>query len=290
MPPLHSLCLFYTPYASFILLILPLTSLSFLYTPYPSFTLLMPPLHSLCLLYTPYASFTLIMPPLHSFSLLYTPHTSFTLLIPLLQSLSLLYTLYASFTFLIHPFHSLCHFYTLYVSFTLFMPPLHSLCLLYTPYKSVWKSNVSNELKTRLFIATVESVLLYGCESWTFTSALERSLDGCYTRMLRAALNISWQSFVPNEELYGTLPRISDKVAWRRLGLAGHCFRHKELLAGELVLWEPTHGRRGRGRPSATFIDTLKRDLGTDDKLVLEVCMTNQEDWRARRAARLRPP
>ena len=74
------------------------------------------------------------------------------------------------------------------------------------------------------------------------------------------------------------------------LGLAGHCFRHKELLAGELVLWEPTHGRRGRGRPSATFIDTLKRDLGTDDKLELEVCMTNQEDWRARRAARLRPP
>ena len=156
--------------------------------------------------------------------------------------------------------------------------------------KRVWKSNVSNELKTRLFIATVESVLLYGCESWTFTSALERSLDGCYTRMLRAALNISWQSFVPNKELYGTLPRISDKVAWRRLGLAGHCFRHKELLAGELVLWEPTHGRRGRGRPSATFIDTLKRDLGTDDKLELEVCMTSQEDWRARRAARLRPP
>ena len=64
----------------------------------------------------------------------------------------------------------------------------------------------------------------------------------------------------------------------------------KELLAGELVLWEPTHGRRARGRPSATFIDTLKRDLGTDDKLELEVCMTNQEDWRARRAARLRPP
>ena len=62
------------------------------------------------------------------------------------------------------------------------------------------------------------------------------------------------------------------------------------VFAGELVLWEPTHGRRGRGRPSATFIDTLKRDLGTDDKLELEVCMTNQEDWRARRAARLRPP
>ena len=40
--------------------------------------------------------------------------------------------------------------------------------------KRVWKSNVSNELKTRLFIATVESVLLYGCESWTFTSAQQQ--------------------------------------------------------------------------------------------------------------------
>ena len=41
--------------------------------------------------------------------------------------------------------------------------------------KRVWKYNVSSELRTRLFIATLESVLLYGCESCTFTSALERS-------------------------------------------------------------------------------------------------------------------
>ena len=36
--------------------------------------------------------------------------------------------------------------------------------------------------------------------------------------------------------------------------IAGRCFRHKELLTGELVLWEPLHGHRaGRGRPCATF-------------------------------------
>jgi len=39
------------------------------------------------------------------------------------------------------------------------------------------------------FQATVETVLLYGCEAWTLTPTLERSLNGCYTRMLRAALN-----------------------------------------------------------------------------------------------------
>ena len=38
---------------------------------------------------------------------------------------------------------------------------------------------------------------------------------------------------------------VSDKVVWQRLGLTGQCFRHKELLVGELVLWESLHGRRG---------------------------------------------
>ena len=105
-------------------------------------------------------------------------------------------------------------------------------------------------------MATVESILLYGCKSWTFTSALEGSSDGCYTRMLRAALNISWQSLGPNEELYGTLPGISEKVAWRRLGIVGHCFRHKKMFAGKQVLWDQLDGHTKRGRPSAIFVDT----------------------------------
>ena len=83
--------------------------------------------------------------------------------------------------------------------------------------------------------------------------------------------------------------KISDKVALRRLGLAGYCFRHKELLAGELVLWEPLPGHRKRGRPSTTFLDTLKRDLGTNNEFEIEWCVHNSEDWHARHVAWLRP-
>ena len=61
-------------------------------------------------------------------------------------------------------------------------------------------------------------------------------------------------------------PRISDKVAWRRLRLAGHYFRHKELFAGKLVLWGPSHRHRRRERPCTNFVDTLKRDLGDGNK------------------------
>ena len=54
----------------------------------------------------------------------------------------------------------------------------------------IWKSNMSKDLKIRFFIATIESILLYGCESWALSKAQEKSLDGTYTRMLRKALNI----------------------------------------------------------------------------------------------------
>ena len=52
---------------------------------------------------------------------------------------------------------------------------------------------------------------------------LEKSLDGCYTTILRAAMNVSWRKPMANEEPYGEMTIVSDKVASRRMELAGHC-------------------------------------------------------------------
>ncbi|KAK0148802.1 Inactive serine/threonine-protein kinase TEX14 [Merluccius polli] len=43
----------------------------------------------------------------------------------------------------------------------------------------MWKSGLSRTMKRDLFISTVKSILLYGAETWTLTSAHEKSLDGC---------------------------------------------------------------------------------------------------------------
>ena len=51
--------------------------------------------------------------------------------------------------------------------------------------KKIWSSNLRRDLKIRLFLATVESILLYGYETWTITKSLSKLIDGCYTRMLR---------------------------------------------------------------------------------------------------------
>ena len=144
------------------------------------------------------------------------------------------------------------------------------------------------ELKRKFFVATVESILLYGCEAWTLTKAMEKSLDGTYTRMLRRALNMHWSDRVTNVTLYGGLPKLSNKVAARRLRLAGHCLRHPDLGAHRLILWEPTHGHRCRGRPATTYVNQLKRDSGASTTGELSVMMNDRIVWRNVVDSRLR--
>ena len=73
--------------------------------------------------------------------------------------------------------------------------------------KKMWKSDLRRGLKIRLFVATVESILLYGSETWTLTESLKKRIDGCYTRMLRMTLNVDWKQRKTNKEVYGNLPR-----------------------------------------------------------------------------------
>ena len=56
---------------------------------------------------------------------------------------------------------------------------------------NIWSSKLPWNIKRQLFQATVESVLLYGSETWNITNRTGKSLDGCYTRMLRKALDVS---------------------------------------------------------------------------------------------------
>ena len=57
----------------------------------------------------------------------------------------------------------------------------------------VWKSDLTDEMKRSFFQAVVVSILLHGYTTWTQTKRLEKKLDGNYTRMLRAILNMSWR-------------------------------------------------------------------------------------------------
>ena len=145
----------------------------------------------------------------------------------------------------------------------------------------IWKSNLPNRLKRNFFRAAVESVLVYGSTAWTLTTALENKLDGAYTRMLRAALNVSWKDHMTNKELYGSMVPISLTIKEQRMRFAGHVWRNKEELASDVLLWKPTHGRQEPGRPRRTFIDQLADDTGCKAQ-ELPNAMNNREEWRKR--------
>ena len=146
--------------------------------------------------------------------------------------------------------------------------------------RKVWASKIARGTKIRLFRATVDSVLFYGSETWTVTTKLEKSVNGCYTRMLRTALNVQWQQHMNNQELYGSLRRVSEKIRVRRLRLAGHCARHNEEIASKALLWEPQHGHPNRGRRRTTYIDTIKADTILDNTKEIRGAMLDQVVWK----------
>ena len=98
--------------------------------------------------------------------------------------------------------------------------------------------------------------------------------------MLRMALNISWKAKLTNVELYGSLSKITSVIRERRLRIAGHCVRHKEEIANQLVLWQPTTGQRSRGRQLVSYVDCLLEDTGADNVNEVETMMMDRELWR----------
>ena len=138
-------------------------------------------------------------------------------------------------------------------------------------------------MKRSFFQAAVVSILLYGCTTWTLTKRLERRLDGNYTRILRAVLNKSWRQHPTRLQLYGHLPPppITKTIQVRRTRHAGHCWRSKDELISDVLLWTPTYGCARVGRPARTYIQQLCEDTGCNPEDLPEA-MNDREKWRER--------
>ena len=124
------------------------------------------------------------------------------------------------------------------------------------------------------------SILLYGCTTCMLTKRLEK-LDSNYARMLRAILNRSWQQHPTRRQLYGHLPPITKTIQARRTRHAGHCWRSKDEIVSDVLLWTPAYGQSKAGRPARTFIQQLCDDTGCNPE-DLPKAMNDRETWRER--------
>ena len=142
----------------------------------------------------------------------------------------------------------------------------------------IWKPDLTDKMKRSFFQAAVASILLYRCTTWTLTKRLENKLDGNYTRMLRAILKKSWRQHPTRHQLYCHLPPITKNIQVRLTRHARHCWRSRDELISDVLLWTPTYGRAKAGRPARTYIQQLCEDTGCSPEDLPEA-MNNWEMW-----------
>ena len=91
---------------------------------------------------------------------------------------------------------------------------------------------------------------------------VSRFFNGNYTRMLREILNKSWRQHPTKHQLYGHLPPITKTIQVIRTRHAGHCWRSKDELISDVLLWTPVYGQAKEGQPARTYIQQLCEDTG----------------------------
>ena len=145
----------------------------------------------------------------------------------------------------------------------------------------IWKSDLTDKMKCSFIQAVVMSILQYGYTTWTQTKRIEKKLDCNYTRMLQAILNKSWRQHPTKQQLCGHLPPIMKIIQVGRTRYAGHCWRSRDKLINEVLLWTPSHGPAKAGQPAKTHIQQLCADMGCDFEDLPEE-MDNRERWQER--------
>ena len=123
------------------------------------------------------------------------------------------------------------------------------------------------------------TILQYKCATWTLTKRMEKMLDGNYTRMRRAILNKSGRQHPTKQQLYSHLLLVTKTIQVRRTRLAGQCWRSRDELISDVLLWIPSHGRAKAGRPARTYIQQLCVDTGCSSEGPMEA-IDDRDEWR----------
>ena len=89
----------------------------------------------------------------------------------------------------------------------------------------------------------------------------------------------SWGQHPTKQQLYSHQPPIMKTIKIRRTRHAGHCWRRREELVSDVLLWTPAHGRANAGRPVRTYIQQLCADTKCSLK-DLPKAMDDREVWR----------
>ena len=89
------------------------------------------------------------------------------------------------------------------------------------------------------------------------------------------------QQHPTRRQLYGHLPPIKKTIQARRTRHAGNCWRSKDEIVSDVLLWTPAYGQSKAGRPARTYIQQLCDDTGCNPEDLPEA-INDRETWRER--------
>ena len=136
-------------------------------------------------------------------------------------------------------------------------------------------SDLTDKIKCSFLQAVIVLILLYGCTAWTLTKRKKKKLNVNNTRMLWVILNKSWRQYSTNQQLYSDVPPIMKTIQVRWTRHVGYCWRSKDELINNMLLWTPSHGQAKAGWPANTYIQKLFADIG----FILEDVLGVMDDW-----------
>ena len=79
-------------------------------------------------------------------------------------------------------------------------------------------------------------------------------------------------------QIFDHRPPITKIVQARRTGHAGHCWRSKDELISDVLLWTHAYGQAKAGRPARSYILQLCEDTGYSSE-DLPKAMNDREKW-----------
>ncbi|AQL05851.1 Retrovirus-related Pol polyprotein LINE-1 [Zea mays] len=123
---------------------------------------------------------------------------------------------------------------------------------------------VPHKLKGKFYRTIIRPAMLYGAECWPTKRRHVQQLSVAEMRMLRWICGHTRRDRVRNDDIrerVGVAP-IEEKLMQHRLRWFGHIQRRPEEAPVHIgIIRHPENVKRGRGRPTLTWTEAVKRDL-----------------------------
>lgn len=145
----------------------------------------------------------------------------------------------------------------------------------------LWSKSIYNNTKVRIYNSIVQTILIYGSETWELSKRHRQQINAVEMDFLRRGCRVSKLEHVTNVEIRNRMQKNStstEEIEKRRLLWYGHIQRMNADRWPNLILkWNPP-GRRKRGRPPDTWIKQVQEDMR--DRNLEEESWNDKYRWR----------